>query len=202
MTDNNAKRLATKQRIIDAAREVFATHSKDSTTMQDIADKAGLGRRTLYSHFNNKEDIYAAVVEGELNIIVEKLEAVVKPKISPRHKLELYIFTRFDAIKEAVFRNGSLQAEYFQNVMELEKVRLPIDMKEIRMLKQIIEEGVEEKVFKEISPQWGAMFALYALKGFEMPYLNAQVAERIREKRHVVMDILLNGFLRDDNGQK
>ena len=201
MNKKDERRIATKQSILEAARVVFASKSKDKVTMQDISMQAGVQRRTLYSYFNNKEDIYLAVVEGELSMIASKLEAVINHKISPIYKLELYIFTRFEAIKEAVFRNGSLEAGYFQNVMELEHVRMPVDMKEIRMLRQIIDEGLAEKVFKPCSSQWTAMFILYALKGFELPYLNSQVSQHIQEKRDEIMDFLLNGFMRkNENG--
>lgn len=202
MNKKEQKRIQTKQRILEAARDVFAKHNKNTATMQDIAEYAGLGRRTLYSYFNDKEDVYMAVVERELSTITTRLEAVVGHKISAVHKLELYIFTRLNAIKEVVFRNGSLEAGYFQNVMELEHIRMPMDIKEIKMLRQIIEEGVSEKLFKPCSSQWTAMMILYALKGFELPYLNSQVSKYMQDKRGEIMDFLFNGFLRrHDNGQ-
>ena len=44
--------------------------------MNDIAAASGRGRRTLYTYFKNKEEIYYAVIEEELEHLSEKLDEV------------------------------------------------------------------------------------------------------------------------------
>ena len=48
---------------MDVARGLFAKQGLENTTMNDIAVASGKGRRTLYTYFKNKEDIYFAVIE-------------------------------------------------------------------------------------------------------------------------------------------
>ena len=56
----------TRQTLVDVARQIFAKNGVANTTMNDIAQASGKGRRTLYTYFNRKEDVYNAVIESEL----------------------------------------------------------------------------------------------------------------------------------------
>ena len=55
----------TRQKLVDVARQLFAKNGLENTTMNDIAQASGKGRRTLYTYFKSKEDIYFAVIESE-----------------------------------------------------------------------------------------------------------------------------------------
>ena len=59
----------TKAKLVDVARQLFAKMGVENTTMNDIALASKKGRRTLYTYFKSKEDIYIAVVESELDIL-------------------------------------------------------------------------------------------------------------------------------------
>lgn len=57
-----AQRDLTRQRIKDAARDLFYDRHYDSTTMDEIAVAAGLRRSTIYLHYKDKEEILADVI--------------------------------------------------------------------------------------------------------------------------------------------
>ena len=59
----------TRAKLVDVARQLFAKKGVDDTTMNDIAVASKKGRRTLYTYFKSKEDIYMAVVESELEML-------------------------------------------------------------------------------------------------------------------------------------
>ncbi len=192
----NTKSFKTRQLIVDVARRLFAEHGKANVTMNDIALESNKGRRTLYTYFNNKDEVYLAVIENELTLLIERLNVVMEEDIPAQKKLEEYIFVRFEAIKEAIERNGSLRADFFRNIYEVEKARRPIDVKEIRMIRQILDQGIAEGVFNIPSPQWTAMMSLYALKGLEAPYLKSTIGTYIRDHRPLIMNALFNGILK------
>ena len=113
----------TREKLVDVARQLFAKHGLENTTMNDIAVTSGKGRRTLYTYFKNKEDIYWAVIEGELERLSERMNEVAKQNMEPEDKLVEIVFTHLNMIKEAVQRNGNLRAEFFRNIIMVEKVR-------------------------------------------------------------------------------
>ena len=104
----------TKAKLIDVARQLFAKNGVDETTMNDIALASTKGRRTLYTYFKSKEDIYMAVVESELEILSSALEKVVAESIAPDVKILKMIETHLDAIKMVVLRNGTMRAGFFR----------------------------------------------------------------------------------------
>lgn len=73
----------TRQKLVDVARQLFAKNGMENTTMNDIALASGKGRRTLYTYFKSKEDIYYAVIEGELERLSDKLDEVAAPQDTP-----------------------------------------------------------------------------------------------------------------------
>ncbi|MBN1850960.1 MAG: TetR/AcrR family transcriptional regulator [Deltaproteobacteria bacterium] len=59
------ERLARKQAILDAAREVFFEKGFQATTMDQIAEAAELSKGSLYIHFPTKEELYVSIlIEG------------------------------------------------------------------------------------------------------------------------------------------
>ena len=191
----NVKISKTRVLLVDVARRLFAQHGKANVTMNDIAIASGKGRRTLYTYFSNKDEVYLAVIENELDLLIERLQEVMARQMSPDMKLEEYIFVRFEAIKEAIERNGSLRADFFRNIYEVEKARRPIDIKEIRMLREILEQGAKSGIFNIHNAQWTAMMCLYALKGLEAPYLNNSIGNYIKDHREQIMNMVFNGLL-------
>ena len=184
----------TRVLMVDVARRLFAQYGKENVTMNDIAVASGKGRRTLYTYFGSKDEVYLAVIENELDLMVERLQGVLRMPLSPEKKLEEYVFVHFEAVKEAITRNGSLRADFFRNIYEMEKAHRPIDIKEIRMIREIMEEGAVKGVFRLQSTQWAAMMFLYALKGMETPYINNNISNYIKDHRAQIMNVILNGF--------
>jgi len=71
----SARREATRQRILDAAREVFAENGVIGGTVEDICERAGFTRGAFYSNFADKDEVVAALVEREHERLLGHLEA-------------------------------------------------------------------------------------------------------------------------------
>ena len=65
--------------------------------MNDIAVASKKGRRTLYTYFKSKEDIYMAVVESELEMLSGAMEKVAEQDIAPDTKILRLIETHLDS---------------------------------------------------------------------------------------------------------
>ncbi len=127
----------TKQLLVDVARQLFAKNGLENTTMNDIATSSGKGRRTLYTYFKSKEDIYYAVIESELERLSDKLDEVAAKRIRPQEKVIELIYTHLNMIRETVVRNGNLRAEFFRNIWMVEKVRKNFDDAEIELFRTV-----------------------------------------------------------------
>lgn len=160
--------------LIDVARQLFARLGVENTTMNDIAVASHKGRRTLYTYFNNKNEVYQAVLESELDQMHKALQTVVSFKLPADEKLLLFFNTRFEAIKRVVARNGTLKADFFRDIWRVQNVRKSFDRKEIQILKDILTKGVEEGIFEMPDVAATASILHHALKGLEVPYIRGQ----------------------------
>lgn len=184
----------TRQMLVDVARQLFAKSGKNNVTMNDIATASQKGRRTLYTYFKNKNDIYLAVIDRELNFLLEKLQQVVSKNTPPDEMLIDYVFTRQYAVREAVSRNGSLRADFFRDIYEVEHARRRVDLMEVHMIKDILDKGVAQNLFDCKDTDLGALLVLYALKGLETPFMRERVSKRIDDNREELVRFIFDGI--------
>lgn len=182
----------TRQKLVEVARELFARKGLVATTMNDIAANSGKGRRTLYTYFRNKEEIYAAVIETELERLSERIDEVASIEAEPEQKVLTLIYTHLSVIKEVVTRNGSLRAEFFRNIWLVEKVRRQFDEEERNILRRVLEEGIARAKFRIDNVNLMADIIHYSVKGLEVPYIYDRLGEGLTDAdtRPIVMGIV------------
>ena len=172
----------TRAKLVDVARQLFAKNGVDNTTMNDISLASGKGRRTLYTYFKSKEEIYMAVVESELEMLSDSLVKVASEKIAPDVKILKLIETHLDSIKMIVLRNGNLRASFFRDIWRVERVRRNFDMNEITLFKQILVEGKEQGLFEVDNVDVLADILHYCIKGIEVPYVRGKIGEDLDDR--------------------
>lgn len=172
----------TRQKLIDIARQLFAKNGVANTTMNDIAVASGKGRRTLYTYFNSKEEVYSAVIESELERLSDKLDEVAAMKMRPLDKVIELIYTHLIMIRETVVRNGNLRAEFFRNIWMVEKVRKKFDDYEIDLFRKVYQEGKADGEFDIDDVNLVADITHYCIKGLEVPYIYGRIGHGLTEE--------------------
>ena len=172
----------TRNMLVDVARQLFAKRGFEGTTMNDIAVASNKGRRTLYTYFKSKEEVYYAVIETELERLYERMESVASKNVPPEEKFVQLIFTHLEIVKEAVYRNGNLRAEFFRDVWRVEGVRKACDKNEITLIRRIMNEGVDKGIFDIKNVKLMAEIAHFCLKGCEVPYIYGRYAVKNKEE--------------------
>ena len=186
----------TKRNLIEIARQLFAKKGVDGTTMNEIAEASGYGRRTLYTYFKNKKDIYKAVIGSELEKLYASLEDVIRRDLPADDKLMIFTFSRLNVIKEVVTRNGTLRADFFRDIWLVENVRKEFDKKEIHYLESILDDGVKSEIFAVADIPRTAEILHFALKGLEVPVIRGVLNLRLdrQEDREIVYNLIFEGF--------
>lgn len=142
----------TRNKLIEVARTLFAKNGIDETTMNDIALASGKGRRTLYTYFKSKDDIYDAVVQDELELMAAKMADVAQQEMDPEDKLVALIYAHLSAIKEVVQRNGNIRAEFFRDIWRVSLIRQRFDKNEKILLTTVLSEGMEKRAIRDRRP--------------------------------------------------
>lgn len=71
------RRQRTRERLIDAAFDVFAEEGVHASTVEQVCERAGFTRGAFYSNFTSKEELFAALMERQQEILLSELAAKV-----------------------------------------------------------------------------------------------------------------------------
>ncbi len=189
--------LKTRDKFIEVARQLFARKGVENTTMNDIANASDKGRRTIYTYFKSKRDIFNAVIESETDQLLTRLRLIVARDTTPEEKLLEYVDCRFETMKEIVSRNGSLRAGFFRDVRKVDRARKMITRKETAMLREILQQGVEQGVFSIPNLNHCAVIITQAIHGLDVPYIRDTLSDEGIDKEMLkgyISNIIVNGI--------
>lgn len=141
-----------RDRILDAATEVFAEKGFGETRVDEIAARAGVNKAMLYYHVGGKEELYAAVLTGTLDRALAALHASTEGIDDPARKLQ--------AVLDTLARMGKEQPGFVPLVMrEIASggEHLPDEMLKrmgavFRFVAEILEEGRRKGAFRRVDP--------------------------------------------------
>ena len=91
-----------RQHLVEAAAAVFAEKGFTSTRVADIAERAGIGKGTVYEYFTSKEELLFAVFEWIDSRVSTRVEAVLAEEISGHEKLLRLLQLGADVVTEQV----------------------------------------------------------------------------------------------------
>lgn len=135
--------LRNKTIILRSSRELFHKKGFYSTTMEDIAQYSGFDRRTIYNHFTNKEDIFAALISGILTDISKVFDEISTEKVSPLERLRKLVLRLFDLYIEHSQLLNIFMSEYEINEIKKKRQMSAYTLKNIHSYKEIESRLVE-----------------------------------------------------------
>ncbi len=144
----------TRDRLIEVAHRLFILKGVENTTMRDIADASDKGRRTLYTYFKSKGDIFNAVIKREGETYLKSLEEIRLSSEKSIKKLEFYIKKRFEVL-EIMEKHHNSFLDWLRNGFRTNNKRdilTSIREKDSLILNEIISEGVS---LGEFDPEVG-----------------------------------------------
>ena len=108
-TDAPARRLTADQRrrqLFEVALQLFAERGYRATTMDDIAEAAGVTKPLLYQHFSSKRALYLLLTESMAQQMLEAIADATAAADGPRQQVEMGFaaYFRLVASREAAFR--------------------------------------------------------------------------------------------------
>lgn len=140
-----------RNEILDAADELFGQKGFDGTTTNDILEKVGIARGTLYYHFKSEEEIMNALIERHTVILLGAAKEIAADKNIP-------VTERIIRVVMALNISGGNATEIMehidkpQNALMHQKIQKVIINEVPPILTDIIREGVEQGLFSTPYP--------------------------------------------------
>ncbi|MEZ0232809.1 MAG: TetR family transcriptional regulator [Methylophilaceae bacterium] len=94
----------TRQRIIDAARDVFLVRGVSRTSMEHVATQAGVTRGAIYWHFNNKTDLLYALRDRVFLPLIDRMDdtLLVEGSTDPLTRIENFLSGTIKVLNDSI----------------------------------------------------------------------------------------------------
>ena len=146
------ERKMRQERILAGALEVFKTKGLENSTMEEIADKSGFGKATLYYYFHSKEEVFSEILESGWKLLWHNLEPIISSDYGPRKTFIQVLLKTAETI-----RNRPGLFEFLFNapkkiVFELQPWK-KYQNRIYSAIQSLLEDGVKAKEFPAINPK-------------------------------------------------
>lgn len=138
--------------ILKFAARAFREYGYPATSMQRIADAAGLQKASLYHHFPSKDDILSQIVEAASQLLVQPLEAIVAGPEDPPVRLKRAIENHVRVFCAHADEEWVLLYEARHFAKPLDRQLRPVRERYQALFRQLIEEGIAGGYFKPRDP--------------------------------------------------
>jgi AcrR family transcriptional regulator len=190
-----AEKIQKRSDILTSARALFKENGFHNTKMEDIAQRAGVGKGTLYEYFKNKQEIFDETCIEYVELILEKVEEISRMNISFNEKLLILFKKRKNSMYEDFEKSPIDYIMSYKNIISEKVVKRLfdhiLDMNKIMI--EIINQGKEEGVVrKDIPSEIIACFVVGTLG----EYFNLKMYKQESEfnEEELIFNLLFKGF--------
>ncbi|MUG92262.1 TetR family transcriptional regulator [Scytonema sp. UIC 10036] len=191
----------TRDRILQAARRLFASQGFDGTTTRDLAQAAGVAEGTLFRHFSNKKAILVEVAtQGWVEILTDLLTELSE---MGSYKAVAQVMRRrmWNMQKNAdLMRVCFMEAQFHPDLRD--RIQLEVITKMTDVAEAFFQTAMDKGVYRKMDANLVAkvFLGMFAVAGFSNNTLmepNASPKE-MQEMAEGLADIFLNGVLARD----
>jgi len=153
----------TKEKILDAARRVFARNGYAGSNIREIARDAGTSIGGVYLYFRNKEELYLSLLKDHVRQQMDGTEDIVRSARTPEAALSGFIdFHLSYALRHREMILSHLRERGFDYAMTVKK---KFHAHQAGLLTHIIREGIRSDAFRRCDPDETAHIIMGFLRG-------------------------------------
>ena len=188
-----------RKEILEKSTECFIKFGFNKTTLDEIGDAIGFNKAALYYYFKNKEELFIQVVNNQLTLGLNKLQADLTDMPDNDDKVLKYLWNRTQVYANLI-RLTSLSSE---NILDLnntfEEIYTPYKKSEIKYLSSILVKTTENKTIQEVDEFSENVLDLVNSMGLSALLVKnisnqVQHLENHNLKKEVIVKMLLKAF--------
>jgi TetR/AcrR family transcriptional regulator len=194
------EKIARKNEIMEAGLQLFAEKDYHEVTVDEIAERVGLSKGTLYLYFKNKEDLFFSIVQGKADLFYERLHTATVCDKSFAECLHGFVYTFLSFFEE--------YKPYFK-IIQSDKTRLSMDEhyrlqnfsmgvfhKFFDLMIKLIEIGKKQHVIRSIETVVLAKNLRGILNAFTFHRVFLGSQETVEQETDHVVDLFLHGAIK------
>lgn len=187
--------------ILSAAIEVFHEKGFSNTSIQDIANRAGIGKGTIYEYFKSKEELFINSIKFDIMSIVSRIKA----SNSAEDEFFVRMSTHINVIQDVLLNNvGRLEFFFIRNVSsvspdilnEFKNIMEAARYEITKVVTEILNQGIAEgKVCEDIDMDTAA----YAISGMVAIHCDQwqtknYTREQLKYKNEKLLNLIMCGI--------
>lgn len=187
---NQEKReqLAEQMRTLIVETYVRLANQNINISMEYLAAEAGIAKGTLYLYFKTKDELQRAALAESRKVMLERMTQTLNSPLSAPEKLMQYV----QWMMEEFCQHRLLRLEYLRNNNQ---PPLPKNIKGIEILTKIIQQGVDEKSFRDVPVDDTVILIRASIIGQFMFLLRSDLELEQEKAMSLFKDIILRGLL-------
>ena len=144
-----------KEHIMNVALELFAEKGFEGSSIRDLAARAEVNIAMINYYFGSKDNLFLAMVAYKAIIMRGKLDEIsANTKLSEMEKIDAIIESYVARIlSQPLFHRILYQELLLGDRKEMHEKIINIFVKNTRILRTIIEQGVKKKIFRKVDPE-------------------------------------------------
>jgi AcrR family transcriptional regulator len=185
----------TRSKIMDAAVKLFSTRGFTAASVDDICEEAGISKGAFYHHFESKQALFLALLDGWLQAIDSAIQAS-KDRTAPETFMQMteafpYLFeTAGDGLP--MFLEFWLQASRDKTIWE---ASIAPYRRYHKYFTSLIKKGVEEGSFVEVDPDLTSRMIVATAMGLLLQSLLDPKGAKWEKVARESTDLLVNSLL-------
>jgi uroporphyrinogen-III synthase len=189
------KRQKKKEKILNAAAELFSHKNYHEVMMEDVAKLTDMAKGTVYNYFVSKEELYFSIMHSRLDNLITSLKEKIKSEknsIDSLHSFvtHLYMFMMKYQNFFMMYQRESLKRE---NDLQTELLVLEDQLK--GTIRSIISSGIKEQVFRVVDKDFVISLILGSIFGSVQRGVERNIIEEKRKaEREKLFDFILHGL--------
>jgi AcrR family transcriptional regulator len=186
-----------REKILTSAKRLFIEHGYHGLALREISESLSVTKPALYYHFKDKEELFVAILNQNLNKMSDGIDDLLAKKLSCAETINLFIHLVLNQpvedravivleIQEVKHLGETARAKFYQLYQQ----------KFIHKIQAIFALGIDNGELRKVDPA----FATWTLLGILYPYLamgDESAPGLSEEKIQMIFDIFMHGISTD-----
>lgn len=187
----------TREEILEAAKALFIRYGFKKTTVDELAALARVGKPTIYSHFQNKDGVYIALVIREAENIRSAAWVAARHGKTAIQKAERMLVAAMEAIRENPMIQGVMEKDPDLVATHMQPVAEQIESAALEMVEELIQQGIREGSIRKVDPRLAA-YTLYKIyQSFSYASTLPEETREPERARRFLVDFVKHGLLKE-----
>jgi len=184
----------TREKILEAAAQIFSKKGYHATSMNDIAHAVNLQKASLYYHVESKQEILLSLLDEALDLIINRIMDVMTKPIPADQKIRLAMLTYLRTLTEQHDLAAILLLEHRSLNPELHSRHLPRRDRFEQLWRELLKMGIDEGIFN-IQDVPLTTRALLGVMNWVVTWYHPDGILSVQKISDQYADLMLNGFL-------